>query len=174
MKRINVSGLNQLFNIDGPDYIIFTNDDHEPFKVKPSRSSNNSIKEIKKENTIISIKRDNQILYEKQYENPYEYDTEFLKSLLGNIRQPKQQLKLSLEEENILREQERIKNKVFIEYHKRKETEIKTIQKSIKEEDTITYSGLSYLKSKKYLNNLRKNLLYEKIDNMINDGIIGI
>ena len=158
MERLDVSQLNKTFNVNGPSYIWVTNDDCEPMKV--GLSSSNSRLKIKKKNIIMSVEKDDRIIYERKVDNPYKKEIDYINELLINLEQQKRLeiLNKKKEHQELIKYQEELKVKLFNEYNRNNQLGI---------EIKVSYKGLSYLKSDQYLSNIKRHIIYEKIDYLI-------
>jgi hypothetical protein len=160
MNRVDVSRLNRVFNVGGPDYIIVSNEDCERFQIKPI-ISNNSTFQFEKKDTIMLIKKDDEILYEKKKDQSYDYDIKRIRELLDSIEK-KRTLKLQDKREeyqNLIRYQHELKLKITKEYNEKKELEIQIIRDEIYENNNTSYGPKNY---NKIVDDLIQDLIEEK------------
>jgi hypothetical protein len=160
MNRVDVSRLNRVFNVGGPNYIIVSNEDCERFQIKPI-ISNNSTFQFEKKDTIMLIKKDDEILYEKKKDQSYDYDIKRIRELLDSIEK-KRTLKLQDKREeyqNLIRYQHELKLKITTEYNEKKELETQMIRDEIYENNNTSYVSKNY---NKIVDDLIQDLIEEK------------
>ncbi len=141
MQRLDVRGLNDFFNVDGPDYIMVSTDDYKINVAPVSKKETNSgyIKDIKKTNIILKIEKfSGELVYERKNEN--EYNIKYFNKILENIE--------------ILK-----KNINAQSFNKNLKNEIKVLcPNEFKDESNIINERQQ---------NLYKKLLYEYVDSLI-------